>query len=116
MAGRTVITFADSAVDDLESILAYYTDQHVPHVGRRLVADIISHIELLKEQPDMGRMVPEFGLAFLRELIRPPFPDCLPQREKPSSCRSHLAKRKIAETSMTGIRIRFLIQPSRHST
>jgi plasmid stabilization system protein ParE len=73
MTGAVAITFADSAVRDLEEIISYYTEQAVPQVGRRLVAEIVADIELLAEQPDMGRIVPEFELEYLRELIRPPF-------------------------------------------
>ena len=36
------ITFAESAVQDMEDILAYYTDQAMPQVGSRLVAEIIA--------------------------------------------------------------------------
>ena len=73
MAAKVSITFADSAVSDLQDILTYYEEQSIPDIGKRLVAEIIDDIELLKEQPDMGRMVPEFELEYLRELIRPPF-------------------------------------------
>jgi len=73
VAAKVSITFADSAASDLQNILAYYEEQSAPHIGKRLVAEIIDDIELLKEQPDMGRMVPEFELEYLRELIRPPF-------------------------------------------
>jgi toxin ParE1/3/4 len=73
VAAKVSITFADSAVSDLQNILAYYEEQSIPDIGKRLVAEIIDDIELLKEQPDMGRMVPEFELEYLRELIRPPF-------------------------------------------
>lgn len=73
MAGTMPITFAESAVQDLEDILAYYADQEMPQVGSRLVAEIITDIELLSSQPRMGRMVPEFEQDFLLELIRPPF-------------------------------------------
>jgi len=73
VAAKVSITFADSAVSDLQNILAYYEEQSAPHIGKRLVAEIIDDIELLKKQPDMGRMVPEFELEYLRELIRPPF-------------------------------------------
>jgi plasmid stabilization system protein ParE len=73
MSPSISIFFADSAVKDLTEILAYYTAEQVPHIGRRLVAGIIADIELLTDQPDMGRMVPEFGSEKLRELIRPPF-------------------------------------------
>ena len=73
MAAKVPITFADSAVSDLQDILTYYEEQSIPDIGKRLLAEIIDDIELLKEQPDMGRMVPEFELEYLRELIRPPF-------------------------------------------
>ena len=73
MAGTMSITFAESAVQDLEDILAYYADQAMPQVGSRLIAEIIADIELLAGQPRMGRMVPEFEQDFLLELIRPPF-------------------------------------------
>ncbi len=73
MTGSVAITCADSAVRDLEEIVSYYTEPAVPQVGRKQVAEIIADIELLAEQPDMGRIVPEFELEYLRELIRPPF-------------------------------------------
>lgn len=67
------VTFAASAVGDLEEILAYYTEQRVPDVGARIVGEIMSDIEGLQRHPDKGRIVPEFGLKRLRELIHPPF-------------------------------------------
>lgn len=70
---KKVLHFAESAVRDLEDILAYYTEQGVPDVGKRLVGEIIATAELLRDQPDMGRIVPEFEQEFLRELIRTPF-------------------------------------------
>jgi toxin ParE1/3/4 len=51
----------------------FFIEEKIPQVGERLVKNTIQEIELLSEQPDMGRMVPEFGLKNLRELIRPPF-------------------------------------------
>jgi len=73
MASKVKITFARSAVEDLEDVLEYYREQKVPRVGEKLVAEVIKDIELLAEQPEMGRVVPEFELDYLRELIRPPF-------------------------------------------
>ncbi len=67
------IQFTESAIQDLDDILQYYAEQMVPQVGEKLVREIIIDIELLVEQPDMGRIVPEFEQQFLRELIRPPF-------------------------------------------
>lgn len=73
MPRKASITFADSALGDLQDILHYYEEEQIPHVGARLVGKVIGDIELLAEQPDMGRIVPEFDLPFLRELVRPPF-------------------------------------------
>ena len=73
MAIEVKITFSRSALNDLEDVLDYYREQKVPQVGERLVAKIIKDIELLGKQPEMGRIVPEFELDYLRELIRPPF-------------------------------------------
>jgi len=39
MTAGITITFADSALGDLEGILAYYRDQQAPQAGERLVAD-----------------------------------------------------------------------------
>ena len=73
MPAKVTITFAESAISDLKEILSYYVEQGVPQTGRQLVAAIIDDIELLRDQPDMGRIVPEFEVKYLRELIRPPF-------------------------------------------
>jgi len=51
----------------------WYADQGVPEVGERFVAEIVAKVEGLATHPDRGRIVPEFGQAFLRELIHPPF-------------------------------------------
>ncbi len=67
------VTLADSAVRDLEGIVAFYVEQGVPNVGADLVAEILDRIETLREYPDVGRIVPEFENARLRELIHAPF-------------------------------------------
>ncbi len=73
MTRKTAISFAASALRDLEDVLEYYREQQAPQAGEKLVAQVIKDIELLGDQPDMGRVVPEFELEYLRELIRPPF-------------------------------------------
>lgn len=73
MAKKVSISFAASAVSDLEDVLGHYEEQGVPDVGERLVAEIVARIEKLFDYPDMGRVVPEFGIEYLRELIHPPF-------------------------------------------
>lgn len=73
MALRSTIEFAESAVADLEDIIAWYTDQRVPEVGKRLVGEVVARVERLADFPESGRIVPEFELANLREIIQPPF-------------------------------------------
>ena len=67
------ITFSDSALNELEDIQAYYTEFGVPQVGSDFISNIISNIELLYKNPDMGRMVPEFNVSDIRELILSPY-------------------------------------------
>jgi len=67
------VTLSQSAFEDLESIKQYYADLHVPEVGDDFVLAIFEHIESLIVHPDIGRMVPEFNEAHIRELIHPPF-------------------------------------------
>lgn len=69
MPRKRAITFAASAFDDLEAI----RDQQVPDVDNRLLKEIITQIERLAGFPESGRIVPEFGIANLREIIHAPF-------------------------------------------
>jgi len=73
MPKKHTITFAVSAVEDLEDIRAWYADQQVPDVGERLIGEVVSRVEQLADYPESGRIVPEFGAAHLREIIHPPF-------------------------------------------
>lgn len=73
MAESAVITFAASALRDLEDLQAYYTGEDVPETGKRLTAEIFARIERLGAHPLSGRMVPEFQVEHLREIIYPPF-------------------------------------------
>ena len=70
---RVVISFAESALRDLEQIKVWYTEQGMPDIGERLVAEVFQRVETLVDHPDIGRVVPEFEQSFLRELIHPPF-------------------------------------------
>jgi len=73
MPARHAISFAESAVADLEDIRAWYAELGVPDVGERLLREVVSQAERLAEFPESGRVVPEFGIAPLREIIHPPF-------------------------------------------
>lgn len=66
------IRLAESAVADLEEIERWYREQGVPDTGDRLIAEIFERIEVLRDHPDIGRIVPEFRQTLLRELIHPP--------------------------------------------
>lgn len=67
------LSFAESALRDLEEARAWYAEQGVPDVGARMVAAVFQRVQTLADHPDMGRVVPEFDQPFLRELIHPPF-------------------------------------------
>jgi plasmid stabilization system protein ParE len=67
------VSFAESALRDLEEIRAGYVEQGEPEIGDRLVAEIVPQVEHFVDHPDLGRVVPEFDQPFLRELIHPPF-------------------------------------------
>ncbi|HTY26418.1 MAG TPA: type II toxin-antitoxin system RelE/ParE family toxin [Desulfomonilaceae bacterium] len=73
MPRKYTITFAVSAVKDLEEIRAWCADQQIPEVSERLLSEVISRVERLAEFPNSDRIVPEFGIAQLREIIHPPF-------------------------------------------
>lgn len=67
------ISFSKSAIDDLQAIKDYYSEQGVPQIGQDFVAAIIEQIETLYTHPDIGRIVPEFDDESTRELIHTPF-------------------------------------------
>ena len=67
------IGVSSSAFNDLQAIIDYYDKDGVPYIGRQFAADIIGHIQVLSEHPDMGRVVPEFQLNYIREIIHEPF-------------------------------------------
>ncbi len=73
MARKRVISVAQSAVTDLESMRAWYVERGVPEVGERLLREVITAIERLAECPESGRIVPEFGVPALREVLQRPF-------------------------------------------
>lgn len=55
------IRFAETAIADPEEIKRWYLEQDVPAVGDQFVADIFERIEALRDHPNIGRIVPEFG-------------------------------------------------------
>ena len=67
------ISFAASTVENLEGMRAWYREREVPEVGERLLHEVIAAVERLADFPESGWVVPEFGVARLREVIHPPF-------------------------------------------
>lgn len=73
MQRKKKITFAASSVNDLDDILSLYADQQAAAVGDKLLRKIVSQVERLGAFPESGRVVPEFGIPALREIICSPF-------------------------------------------
>jgi toxin ParE1/3/4 len=73
MPRKHLVSFATSAVTDLEAIRAWYLKLEGPEVGERLLHEVIAAVERLADFPESGRVVPEFGVPQLREVIHPPF-------------------------------------------
>lgn len=67
------IRLAASALADLEEIRAWYAEREAAEAGERMVLEVVERIETLADNPDLGRVVPEFEQAWLRELIHSPF-------------------------------------------
>jgi toxin ParE1/3/4 len=73
MPGKISVTFAASAMTDILEMQQWYAELLVPEIGDRFTREIIEKVEALQAHADMGRIVPEFGVVTLRELIHPPF-------------------------------------------
>lgn len=73
MSGKAIITFAASALANIQEMQEWYSEQLVPEIGERFAGEIIEKVEALQTCPEMGRIVPEFEVVALRELIHPPF-------------------------------------------
>ena len=72
-----IISFAESALGDLEEVQAWYAEQGVPGVGARLTEEVFRNLlNASRPWPTIliwAGIVPEFDQPFLRELIHPPF-------------------------------------------
>jgi plasmid stabilization system protein ParE len=67
------ISVSKSAFNVLENIISYYNSQGAPDIGIKFAKAIIQHIEVLAKHPDIGRVVPEFELEHIREILHKPF-------------------------------------------
>ncbi len=73
MAKKIPVSLTESAFSDLKDILAYYENEGVPETGERLTSALLAEVERLRDYPKSGRIVPEFNVEYLREIIHPPF-------------------------------------------
>ena len=67
------ISFAELAISDLKQAQDRFAEQVAPGGDSGPVTELLESIRALAEHPDSGRIVPEFGHSFLRELIHPSF-------------------------------------------
>ncbi len=67
------VQFSPSALGDLNELLDYYHSQGVADTGKMIANELIRATETLSDYPEMGRVVPEFNMPSLRELIRNPY-------------------------------------------
>jgi toxin ParE1/3/4 len=73
MPRKMKITLAESAVRDLEEMRSWYAEQQAPTTGEKLLMEIMARVQRLADFPESGRVVPEFGIASLREMIHASF-------------------------------------------
>ncbi len=67
------VTLSESALQDLQNIQQYYLNQGSTKTAEQLLEKIFAKLELLADYPEMGRIVPEFNMNTLRELIHSPY-------------------------------------------
>ncbi len=65
------LIWAPSARLDLKELSSYIAESR-PEVSRRFVQSVFRTVEPLAQFPESGRVVPEFGIPTIREVIRKP--------------------------------------------
>ena len=68
----TKIRWTDQALADLAAIRAFI-EQDSPHYASVVVARAIRAVDRLNDFPRSGRIVPEFELKDVREVVEPPY-------------------------------------------
>lgn len=63
------IVWTDQAIQDLTDI-GEYIAKDSERYAREVVESLFESVQILKSHPKAGRIVPEYRLAYLRELIR----------------------------------------------
>jgi toxin ParE1/3/4 len=72
----TEVRWTPQAADDPQAIYDFI-GRDSPHYAQVIVEDILAAIDRLERFPLMGRHVPERPREDLRELIKPPYRNCL---------------------------------------
>ncbi|WP_040397075.1 type II toxin-antitoxin system RelE/ParE family toxin [Cesiribacter andamanensis] len=62
------VIWTEQAIDDLTAI-ADYTSHHSEKWASAVIQRLFNRVSILKEMPELGRIVPEKGDASIRELI-----------------------------------------------
>ena len=63
-----LILWTDQAITDLEYI-AEYISKDSPRYGSIVIENIFNSASILKDQPRLGRIFPEFEIESIREII-----------------------------------------------
>lgn len=71
--GPVAVSFSNAAVADLEGIKRHYGELSAPEAAERFLEEIFKNIGKLGRFPSAGRVVPEFGVELLREVVVSPF-------------------------------------------
>lgn len=66
------IIWSPLARDDLREIIRYISRDN-PERARAFAVRLISHADMLQEQPESGRVVPEHRVQHIREVIFRPY-------------------------------------------
>ena len=63
------VRWSQSALDDLDAIGDYF-ERTSPGYARSIVARLYAAPEVLADHPRLGRVVPEYGVEHIREVVR----------------------------------------------
>ena len=66
------LRWTERALEDLAAIHAFIR-QDSPHYASTVVARLIHAVDRLRDFPESGRVVPEFGQRSVREVIERPY-------------------------------------------
>lgn len=63
-----IITWTDNALNNLNDI-GEYIAKDSPKYAQITVQKLFNQVDILEQNPQIGRIVPEFGISSIRELI-----------------------------------------------